>query len=436
MTGIPNRKQRVVIVAPGALATSPRVVKEADALWAAGFDVHVIATRTSARTDEGDASILKRIGWNARRIDLRARSTRWHLRLPQEVTRRAFAGFGVRALAERALHPWTRLLRSAATMHRADLYIAHYPAALPAVAAAAKRHEGHFAYDAEDFHLGDWPDDPAHDLDRRLVREIEGRYLPKCAFVTAASPMIADALETEYGIRRPNVLLNVFPLSQQPVFRERGCASPGPSVYWFSQTVGTDRGLECAIRAIALAKTRPHLYLRGTPSAGFEETAKQLANKVGAAGRLHFLSPGPPDDMERLASAYDLALSSETENRRARVVCLTNKIFTYLLAGVPPLMSATPAQAAFASEAGLRDQLYPLDDPLALAALMDRYLGDLDRLADARHRAWKLGDERYNWETESLKLITLVSQALAPLAAGREGVTAEPHRKVQKHVVG
>src|SRR5262249_50160267 len=156
-------------------------------------------------------------------------------------------------------------------------------AALSAAAVAARMHGARYAYDAEDFHLGDWPNVPAYEIERRLVRAVEGRYLPGCAYVTAASPGIARAYAEAYGIERPRVVLNTFPLAHAaPGPTPRGSAQPGPSLYWFSQIIGPERGLECAVRAIGRAATRPHLYLRGTPAAGFAATLLDLAQEAGA----------------------------------------------------------------------------------------------------------------------------------------------------------
>jgi hypothetical protein len=56
----------------------------------------------------------------------------------------------------------------------------------------------------------------------------------------------------------------------------------------------------------------------------------------------------PPEEMVRQAAPYDIGLSLETDISDNRSLCLTNKIFTYLLAGVPVLLSDTPAQRALA----------------------------------------------------------------------------------------
>lgn len=156
---------------------------------------------------------MRRISWHLERIDLRSK-WRWWLRRGIQVSlRHAHISTGIGWLADVSYSAFTPPLLLAAMRTRAELYIAHYPAALPAAAAAARRHGALYAYDAEDFHLGDWPDDPAYALEKQLVRSIEARYLPGCAYVTAASPGIADAYCKAFDIDRPRVILNVFPLS-------------------------------------------------------------------------------------------------------------------------------------------------------------------------------------------------------------------------------
>jgi glycosyltransferase involved in cell wall biosynthesis len=400
---------RVCIVTPGHIGSNPRVVKEADALHEAGHDVSVIATRVLDLVEPLDQSLMRRIPWRLERIDLRSALRRRVRRAVQLCARRAYAALGLAWCAVPGLSASAKLVRRAALATSADLYVAHYPGALAAAAAAARMHGARYAYDAEDFHLGDWPDVSAYEIERRLVRAVERRYLPGCAYVTAASPGIAEAYAEAYGVERPRVVLNTFPLVRAaPAPTPRGSALPGPSIYWFSQTIGPERGIECAVRAIGRAAVRPHLYLRGTPAAGFTATLLELARDAGAAGRVHFLPPDRPDSMEELAAAYDVGLCSETGHTTGRRLCLTNKVFTFLLAGIPPLLSDTPAQCRLAAEAGLSDLVYARGNPAVLAERIDRLLGDPTRLAAARAQAWRLGQERYNWERERSTLLACV----------------------------
>lgn len=418
-----GRTYSICIVTPFAIGSNPRVVKEANALHDAGFRVSVVSTRMLDIVDRRDDAILERVKWKIHRIDLRSRFQWKARRIPQLMARYWFDKTGSLDSAIAALHPAVKLLTDAALENRADLYIAHYPAALPAVFAAASHHRSVYAYDAEDFHLGEWSESQSRDVERRLTRKIEDRYLPLAKHVTAASPLIAEAYAAEYGIAKPQVVLNTFPTQQRPhTFTTAGTVTPGPSLYWFSQTIGPDRGLECAVFAIATARVRPHLYLRGFVSPEYQDNLIRLAREVGAEGRVHFLPPAAPNDLERLAAKYDVGLCGEpghTENNRR---ALSNKLFTYVLSGLPPVMSNTPAQAAFAASVGLVNQVYKIDNYIELAALLDNLLGNSERLAEARSKIWQLGTDRYNWEHDAKNLVTIVERSVRTNRPGLHGI--------------
>ena len=400
---------RLCIVTPGSLGSNPRVVKEADTLAARGYDVTVVAMRTLAAVDDRDDAILKARSWRGIRVDMRSRLRRWPFRSVQLIAARLYKLLRVRSLADLSVQPSVVPLALATLPVKADLYIAHYPGALPAAALAARWHKAKLAYDAEDLHPEDLPDEPAHAGERDLITAVEGRYLPQCAYVSAAAPLIADGYAEIYGIPRPTVILNTFPASHRPErVTLRGETVPAPSIYWFSQSIGPDRGLEAAVRAIGLARTSPHLFLRGSMAAGYGRVLAATIADAGVLDRVHILPPALPQDLERLASAYDLAICSETGWTGSRRACLPNKIFSFLLAGVPPLMTETPAQQAFAAEAGLTDLLYPIDNAPALAALMDRFLSDPQLLSQARARAWALGSFRYTWEQDEIEFLRCI----------------------------
>jgi len=405
----------VCLITPGQVGSNPRIVKEARALHDAGLRVVVIATRVLDSVEMRDQAILRDAPYRIERIDLRGK-LKWRLRRIGQIAAGVLeASCGIDSPSARAFSPFAPALVAAALRVRADLYIAHYPPALPAAVAAARLHGARYAYDAEDFHLGDGSDDTSRDSQRLRLRALEASALRQCGYVTAASPGIADAYAETYRIARPQVVLNAFPLAQAaPGPTARGSAEPGPSVYWFSQVVGPNRGLECAVQAIGRALARPHLYLRGDVADGFAQKLHALAADAGAADRVHFLPSEAPDQMEKLAAAYDVGLCSEPGHTRNNDLALSNKLFSYLIAGIPPLMSNTIGQRDFAKTCGLDELIYPVEDADALAQLFDRLLGDPAQLAQARARSWRLSRERYNWEMERGGFVEAVTRALQP----------------------
>ncbi|MGH8499615.1 MAG: glycosyltransferase, partial [Methylococcales bacterium] len=329
-------------------------------------------------------------------------------------------GFDV-AWVERANHWITPELADAACKTPAELYIAHNLAALPAAVKAARIHGARVIFDAEDFHSGELPEGSAWDFDRDLISALEKYYLPKCDAMTAASPGIARAYAETYSLTQPLVVLNVFPLAQAPMAAsKKGMMKPGPSLYWFSQTVGPDRGLEAAVQAIGLAKCRPHLYLRGNVSENYREKLLAIARSNDMLDHLHFLAVGAPADMVKLAAEFDIGLAAEPGHSENNRLACSNKIFTYLLAGVPTLASSTPAQAELAGMATNAVWLYPPEDSHALAAKIDHLLGDSQKMANARTVAWDLGQQHFNWEVECKTWLKQVEKLLAVQALGKK----------------
>jgi hypothetical protein len=117
--------------------------------------------------------------------------------------------------------------------------------------------------------------------------------------------------------------------------------------------------------------------------------------------------------MARLAAAYDLGLSLETDVSESRRLCLTNKIFTYLLAGVPAMLSDTPAQRELAADLGLAASVVSLAQPEQIAAELDRLTATSSLLAAAKATATQLARQRYNWDHERHIMLAAVAGAFA-----------------------
>lgn len=407
----------VCIVSPGSLASNPRVLKEASALKDAGYSVTTVVCDYAEALRAADDDLVGRVPWKVVRVP-RAKAER-PFGTAWSAVARALDGVGLSvplAVAAAAYGGPAAALRTAAESVPADLYIAHYIVALPAAEAAARRHGGMLAFDAEDYHAGEGGAGHAEPFRMKMVRRIEGMILPHCCYVTAASPLIAKAYETAYDVL-PTTILNAFPLSMAPETPVRE-NSNGLRAYWFSQTVGLDRGLQAFMQAMALTHTVIELDIRGGDRWGHGETLMALARRLGIGDRVRLLPLAPPEQMARLAAAYDLGLSLETETSESRRLCLTNKIFTYLLAGIPVMMSDTPAQSALAGDLAQAAAVVSIASPEAMAATLDRLAAPAE-LAIAKSAAWRLGRERYNWDREKVALLETVASAFGRRAQER-----------------
>lgn len=387
------------------------MVKEADALHEAGFIVTVIAGDTTEGVRALDATLISTAPWAIKKVGFANRPAYLARRVFQELEKIRFSrGLGGVQTATRAHSAITALLAKTAAAEPADLYIAHGLAALPAASFAMNQHRAKFAFDIEDDHIAELPDEPENQLELSIRHKIEEHFLPKCVCVTAASPGIAKNYRDRYGIAAVPIL-NVFPLAHAPTCQARARNGVDLAVYWFSQTIGPGRGLEQMILALGRAKSNVRLIIRGSDFLGHSEHLKVLAAGCGRADALEILPSAAPDQMARLASKYDIGLAGELNNGN-RGICLTNKIFVYLLAGIPVLLSDTPAQREIATELGQAGRLVDLHDPDAVATCLDTLAADRDLLANAKEKAWQLGQTRFNWDLEKELFLGQIEQAL------------------------
>lgn len=410
--------ERICLVTTSQPAANPRLVKEADALTAAGYDVRVVGAYWNDWAMAFDASLLGSRRWQATVYDWR-RTTHparfWKTRIRhwvarQAVTRAPAVDAWCGPAAASRIGPEIRRLALATP---ADLYIAHNLGALPAALAAARRAGVRAGFDAEDFHSGQIS--PAGEPEwHAFTRRLEARYMPQCDYVTVASPLIGEAYAPI--LRTPPVsVLNVFPLSHRPAELPAPATERRPlSLYWHSQTIGPNRGLEDVVEAMAgLERHAAVLHLRGTWWRGYEQGLRQLAGRAGlAADAIVAHPPAPPEELVRLASAHDVGLALEPPQPENSDILLSNKLFTYLLGGLALVATSTRAQTQLL--AGMPDaaDLYRPGDVPALTRLLGRLASNRTELARARQAAWTYGEQRFNWDREQQVVLDVVGRTL------------------------
>jgi glycosyltransferase involved in cell wall biosynthesis len=392
-------------------------VKEANALVEAGYQTHIIATSHAPVVNKLDESIYSDAQWSYSTIKINL-----NRRIIGSIIRRianALVSIGSNQsdlLVCNAYNSATTPLRKKALARSADLYIAHNLAALPAAAAASYMRQARLGFDAEDFHLGELIDTEHNRTSRCCIKYIERKYFPKCNYLTSASPFISEEYRKIYGVEMTPIL-NVFPLAEADHLDgynfAKGLNRGVKSIYWFSQTISTDRGLDTALRALAAMKTHAMLYIRGTPTKEFESYLWPLTKTLSIADKVKILEPKPPQDMIKFASMHDVGLSLENTQTRNKDICLGNKIFTYLLAGIPQILTKTSAQSKFAILLGNAAKLIDVDNVEQCAKALDEYLGCESQLKLAKACAFDLARSRYNWDYEKQIFLNVVGRCMS-----------------------
>jgi glycosyltransferase involved in cell wall biosynthesis len=418
---------RFCLVTSNHVANNPRLVKEADALAAAGHEVRVVSIDNHPELSARDAGVMDGRGWRLRRVEAGGWTTAGRVRRVRDALlqrgARLLAALGVRAprVVDRAVSRHVGALAAASAAQPSDVVIGHNLAALPAAARAARRLGARLGFDAEDLHTGELPDDRRYDAERALRASLERRLLPECDLLTAASDGIADDLVRLYGIARPVVVLNAFPRSERRSPPRRGAGRP-PSLYWYSQVIGPDRGVSEALQAVSLLPFPVELHLRGELPPSYETELRALADGLGIADRLHIWPPAPPGELVALAQRHDIGLALEQPVSRNRQVCVTNKLLTYLLAGLAVAATDTIGQRGILEAVPEAGFLYPPGDIGRLAAGLRRLIEQPGALERAKAAALAAADRRFCWEIERERLVRYLTHR--PEAAPAPAATA------------
>jgi glycosyltransferase involved in cell wall biosynthesis len=406
-------RERICIVTPDSVSSTPRVVKEADALSAAGYQVRVVCSQGvvdyvrsfDAELHQGKTWRLDALGWSARRAKERWRY--WKSGLRQRLLQRLPRWFWrFPSVVDRAEGRLLPELAACAAAEPADLYIGHYPTGLAAAARAAARHRALLRYDAEDLHVAEYPTGASEDARAARIRRIEGFYLPRVSAVTAASPLIGVELERRYALPPVVTVLNAFPWAEREKLDQTLARRPGPlRAYWFSQTIGADRGVEDAVRAAAVLGEEIELHLQGQVSEVEKERLLGLVQPERLRAHIFFHEPIPPTELLAFAAQFDLGLALETPRSLNRQIAVSNKIFIYMQAGLAVVCSDVAGQRYVMDRSPGAGCTYVTGDYQALADALRNFARDANKLKACRDASLACAHHTWNWETESKTLL-------------------------------
>jgi len=313
---------------------------------------------------------------------------------------------------------WGELAAAAAPS--SDVWHGHDFTGLPAAFAAQRRHGGKVVYDSHEIfmettHISRMPAWTRW----RLIRE-ERDWTRRADALIAVSEGSRAELAKRYEPRRSLWVTNCPPRWGGSDGRDRlrealGLPSETPIVLYHGGFM-EGRGIE----QLAAAMLQPEMAGVHAVYLGYGQLRPRIeawTRDPSYGGRVHLLEAVPIEELLSWVTTADVGLSvfqPETLNYR---LTLSNKLFETIAAGVPVIASDFAQNRHVLlddAEAPLGAVIDP-DDPAALArevrAVID--LPPAERRA-ARERRMRAARERWNWESESQKLLDLYADLTAP----------------------
>jgi glycogen(starch) synthase len=398
-----------------------RVLKEAATLHEAGHKVTIVG-----RTRSGTPQAVEREprdGFEIVRVPM-PRWRRWWrwLRAPSRlwsVIRRRGAAPGERMDALDWLAMWQfgtlGWARDAAREGGpADVYHGHDLTGLPAAVFAQKAYGGRIVYDSHELYMESGATLGRPGWARAWLARRERAWAAKAVALVTVNQAIADALAEELNVERVVVVHNC-PTRQAtetlPNDRLRVAAKiPADSpVVLYQGGLRRGRGInDLAESILETGLEGVHLcYLGFGP---LRDEVAALARDPRFQGRLHLLEPVAPDEVVAWVASADVDAIPIQATNRSYALSTPNKLFEALAAGVPVVASDLPGIRSIVVD----DPDGPLGeicDPTDPGAIGDAIMAILalspEARADLAERCRRAARERWNWETESGRLVEL-----------------------------
>lgn len=307
---------KICMLVTNSLKKDPRVQREAETAYAAGFDVTVIGCDDSNYDEEFI---------NSRPYNV------WIYRLDMKY----------RASLKR---DWMKLMRMWLPIYnlykkclelKPDVIHANDFDTLPAAFFAAKRLKCAVVYDSHEIYSGQ-PQLVGRKIIKRAIEKIEGYMIKRVDEVLSVSNAAAEVLSDMYGIATPTVITNTSFKVESAQLPEK---NDGFEVV-YQGIMSAHRGYEEFVQSASLVDENIRMIIRG-----FGPIEKKLRETVKANGledKVKFAEPVEVKELIPMAarSCVGVVLTVPVSDNFKYTV--SNKIFEYVQARIPVILSDVP----------------------------------------------------------------------------------------------
>lgn len=397
----------VVMLVTSDGLTDPRVVRAMRSARRAGFRVRLLC-RPRAGGSEGDGQRIP-AGVDVHRVS----------RLPGlQGVKRLFAPrqeptvtSGMRPSAPRTvpfwIRPWELWILGGITWFTvqalwkvgrgpAALYHAHDLDTLPAGMILSRLKGVPLLYDAHELFCDQFS--RASRQFRAVLFGLEHGLIRFAHAVVTVNHSIAEQLSAWHGVPSPAVVMNC-PMAEQTgktaasqlrlPYRERARVI-------YQGIFVQDRGLEQVILSARWYKSAD-LYLRGYGP--LEPALRALIKAEGLEDRVHVLPPAESSQLVQSLEGFDIGVVPYRATTLNNRLCLPNKVFEYLHAGLALAVSALPELERVVKDTAAGEVFDP-EEPRDIARAINSLTDNIERLIDLKTRARAAGRGRYTWEAQ------------------------------------
>jgi len=306
----------------------------------------------------------------------------------------------------------------------ADVHHGHDLTGLAAAARAANRDNASLVYDSHELFL----ESADHALRWRAIRRtlgrIERRWAGAASAVVTVNEGVAGQLAERIHPPRIVVVHNCPPRWDPPeprpdLFRQTLPIPPEAPIALYHGRLTVNRGIEPLTEAL-LEPGMEHVHGVVMGYGPLREQIEEIAASDRLQGRLHVVDAVAPDELLPWVASADVGVVAIHRSTLNHWLSTPNKLFECIAAGTPVVASDFPEIRRVVMDPGgalgvLCEPSDVVDVARGIRSIVDAPPAERNAL---RARCLNAAHGRWNWETESAKLLDLYAELVSePVAA-------------------
>lgn len=237
---------------------------------------------------------------------------------------------------------------------------------------------------------------------RRLAKFVERVLIGQTEAVIVVSESIGAWYRAAYGLSEVHVVRNIPNARHSPIggtkhLRE-GCGLGSSELLFVYQgVIGNGRGIQILLEAFAQLPIDRHIVFLGDGPLVDDVRRRALRHR-----NIHHLPAVPPHELLGYTAEADVGLVLVENVCLSYYYSLPNKLFEYIMCGVPAIVSDFPEMARLVDETGCGWK-----SPVETRQLAE-LVGSLVR-NDIQERAWaaRQASKSLSWQTEAATLVRM-----------------------------
>lgn len=273
-----------------------------------------------------------------------------------------------------------------------DVLLANDLDTLPANFLVSKLKNKPLVYDSHEF-FTEVPELVHRPRVKKIWEKLELAMVPKLKYAYTVCDSIAKIYTEKYKV--PFRVVRNVPVAANSYQKLKPTSENADKIILYQGAVNIGRGLEQAILAM---KFVPNARLVIAGDGDIRQQMQQLAESKGLQDKVQFLGRLSVENLTKLTPQASLGLSIEEDLGLNYHYALPNKLFDYIQARVPVLVSNLPEMAAIVNKYGIGEVTDSLE-PKLLAQFFSGMLTD-----DSRCKMWQqnlaVAARELTWENE------------------------------------